>query len=202
VSAWKLKPDNASCACAWGSRGWRWHGCSISTLDTCSYVRSQESGGSSSWDWTVSSAVSICMRRRVSGRTSVGICRAYKCRPLDYAMRGITHQPPRCRAAGLEPSTAIIHHSFTIHHPLIHQYTSRPLLLCPSVLTRSVPPSTSCLSAMHRLPFVPSLPITGLGPISAYLRIYLHPCPHILILLSTHTPQPEHLNTSEHVGPL
>jgi hypothetical protein len=97
--------------------------------------------------------------------------------------------------AGLEPSAAITHHSSTIHHPLIYQYTTRLLLLCPSVLTRSVPPSASCLSAMHRLPFLPSPPITGLGPIPAYLRISI-----LALMSSSFSPPTPPARTSKHIG--
>jgi hypothetical protein len=182
---------------AWVSRGWRWHGCStLSTLDTCSYVRSQEAAaagtGLSRRRW-----VSVCVVEYRAVRVLGYAGHRYKCRPLDYAMRGITHQPPRCRSAGLEPSTAVIHHSpFTIHSPTsIHPATSRPLRLCPSVLTRSVPSSASCLPAMHRLPFVPSLPITGLGPIPAYLRISI-----LALIFSSFSPPTPPARTSKHNG--
>jgi hypothetical protein len=173
------------CLCAWVSRGWRgrWHGCStLSTLDTCSYVRSQESGGSSSWDWAVSSAVSVCIRG--SGRTSVGICRAsVQVSPARLRHEGHHPSAPRCRSAGLEPSTAI-------HHPLIHQHPPRNQPASATLPFCSVPfRSAACLlfvchasstlrslSANHR-----PRPNLGLSP-------HLHPCPHILILLSTHTP--------------
>jgi hypothetical protein len=160
------------------------------------------------------------MRCRVSGRTSVGICRAYKCRYLDRDryLRHEGHIAPQPSSATSPHVVARLALSWpsAIHRLLIHQHTPRNQPASASKQTlpslfRSVPPSASCLSAMPLLPllpflpFLPSLPITSLGPISAYLRIVpaLPPSMPSYPRPSLHPhPQPEHLNTSEHVGPL
>jgi hypothetical protein len=146
------------------------------------------------------------MRCRVSGRTSVGICRAYKCRYLDRDryLRHEGHIAPQPSSATSPHVVARLALSWpsAIHRLLIHQHTPRNqpasaskqtlpslfrsavclLFVCHASSTSPSLPSLPSLSANHK-----PRPNLGLSPHRPG-RLTLHPCPHILILLSTHIP--------------
>jgi hypothetical protein len=112
------------------------------------------------------------------------------------AMRGITHQPPRCRSAGW-PGTVHRHHSPFIHHSPsthipIHRPASATLPFCPDPFRSAV----CLLSVCHASSTLPSLPANHRPrPNPAYLRISI-----LALISSSFSPPTPPARTSKHIG--